>query len=59
MLKDDLLKGAKSAAEYLGLDIRTIYQMTENGSLPAIRKGRMLFFRRSELDAAFSSEVAA
>ncbi len=59
MLNVDLIKGAKAAADFCGLPPRTIYHMVENGNLPVIRKGkRTLFFRKSELDAAFRSEVA-
>nr|WP_246605093.1 helix-turn-helix domain-containing protein [Aquisediminimonas sediminicola] len=47
------------AAEYTGLTERQIYHMAEDGRLPVIRKGKRLFFRKSELEAAFRSEVAA
>jgi hypothetical protein len=33
--------------------------MTEQGLLPVIRKGRSLFYRKSDLDAAFTSEPVA
>lgn len=56
MLNADLINGARAAAEFCGLPIRTIYHLTETGSLPVIRKGRRLFYRRSELEAAFRSE---
>jgi len=57
-LKDDLIKGAKAAGEYCGLPARTIYHMVEKGHLPAIKLGaRQLFFRKSELDAAFRSDA--
>lgn len=58
MLRDDLLKGAKGASAYSGETERSIYHMVEKGLLPVIRKGRKLYFRKSELDAAFSSEAA-
>lgn len=58
MLSSDLLSGAKAAAAYLGESPRAIYHMTEKGQLPCIRKGRKLYFRKSELEAAFRSEVA-
>ncbi|MDJ0979250.1 MAG: helix-turn-helix domain-containing protein [Erythrobacter sp.] len=57
MLADDLLSGAKAAADYTGETPRAIYNMTEKGLLPVIRKGRKLYFRKSELDAAFRSEA--
>lgn len=54
-LSDDLIKGTPAAAAYCGLDPRTIYHLVEIGELPAIKKGKVLFFRKSELDAAFRS----
>ncbi|MEJ6594677.1 helix-turn-helix domain-containing protein [Parasphingorhabdus sp.] len=56
MLNADLIHGAAAAAAYCGLPRRTIYHMAGNGSLPYIRKGRKLFFRKSELESAFRSE---
>ena len=59
MLLDDLIKGAKGVeSETLGrIKARQIYHMVENGQLPVIRKGRSMYFRRSELEAAFRSEA--
>jgi hypothetical protein len=59
MLKDDLLAGAKAAADFTGQPVRAIYGMTDKGFLPCIKKGRKLYFRKSELERAFSSETAA
>lgn len=58
MLSNDLLSGAKAAAEYTGQSPRVIYHLAEQGLLPVIRKGRKLYFRKSELEAAFRSEAA-
>ncbi len=59
MLNADLIKGAKAAAEYTGLPRRVIYHLVEQNKLPVIRKGpRTLFFRKSELEAAFRSDAA-
>ena len=58
MLNHDLIRGAKAAASYCGLPRRAIYHLVESGELPVIRKGRRLFFRKSELEAAFRSEAA-
>ena len=55
-LKDDLLQGAAAVADYTGLDRRLIYRMVELNEIPHKRMGRRLFFRKSELDKAFSSE---
>lgn len=59
MLSNDLIKGARGAATYTGLSERSIYHMTEKGLLPVIRKGRTLFYRKSDLDSAFTSEPIA
>ena len=58
MLNADLLSGAKAAAEYIGETPRAVYHMADKGLLPVIRKGRKLYFRKSELEAAFRSEAA-
>jgi len=58
MLNADLIDGARRAAEFTGLSTRQIYNLVENGRLPVVRLGRKLFFRKSELEAAFRSEVA-
>lgn len=55
MLSHDLIDGAANAATYTGLTRRAIYHLVEAGELPVIRKGRKLFFRKSELEAAFRS----
>jgi hypothetical protein len=57
MLSDDLLKGAEAAAAFLGPVVtpRSVYHMVEQGHLPVIRKGRTLFFRKSDLEIAFTS----
>lgn len=54
-LRDDLIKGTTAAAAYCGLDPRTIYHLVEIGELPAVKKGKTLFFTKSSLDAAFRS----
>ncbi len=59
MLLADLIKGAKGVeAETDGrIKARQIYHMVENGHLPVIRKGRSMYFRRSELEAAFRTVI--
>lgn len=59
MLSEDLIKGARGAAKYLGISERSVYHMTEKRQLPVIRKGRTLFYRKSDLDQAFTSEPMA
>jgi excisionase family DNA binding protein len=58
MLSDDLLNGASAAAGYVGVTQRTIYRMADSGHIPVIRKGRKLYFRKSDLDKAFTAEAA-
>jgi excisionase family DNA binding protein len=57
MLGNDLIKGAKAVEVETGglITQRQVYHMIENGRLPVIRKGRAMYFRRSELEAAFRS----
>lgn len=59
MLNQDLIVGANAAAEYLGLSRSVVYHMVREGRLPVARKGKRLFFRKSEMDAAFRPETAA
>lgn len=58
MLNQDLVKGAKGAATFSGLSERQIYHLVEGGHLPCIRMGKSMFFRKSELEAAFRSAAA-
>ena len=57
MLSTDLIKGAKAVEVETGgvITARQVYHMVEQGHLPVIRKGRSMYFRRSELEAAFRS----
>ena len=50
----DLMEGAAAAAEFTGLTRRKIYRLVDEGHLPCVRKGRRIFFRKSELRAAFA-----
>ena len=59
MLADDLLPDAAAAAAFIGVTRRKVYHMVEAGSLPVVRKGSRLYFRRSELERAFSSDTPA
>lgn len=61
MLSSDLIKGADAAAEYSGgvLTAKQVYRMAALGQLPVTRKGRSLYFRKSELERAFTSEATA
>lgn len=57
-LSDDLLDGAAEAAVFVFGDSnkrRLIYRLTESGDLPVIRKGKRLFYRKSDLERAFQA----
>jgi excisionase family DNA binding protein len=58
-MNTDLIEGAADAATFTGLSRRKIYRLVEQGHMPSVRKGRRLYFRKSELDAAFSGGRAA
>lgn len=64
-LREDLLKGAKAAADYIGAGVtpRIIYRMLERGLLSAVKlgtgKNAVLYFRKSAIDAAFKATEAA
>ncbi len=58
-LRADLLNGANQAAQFTGLSARTIYHLVEAGSIPFHRKGSRLFFRKSELEISFRSDVGS
>ena len=57
-MNSDLIVGADGAAHYTGLSRRTVYRLVDEGHIPAIRKGRRLYFRKSELNRAFSAPEA-
>lgn len=54
----DLLNGATSAAAYLGLTRRQVYRLVDQGLVPCVKKGRRLYFRKAELERAFSSDLS-
>lgn len=58
MLNEDLISGAKAAAAFIGTKPRVVYHLVEKGHLPVIRTGKSMWFRKSELEAAFRSEAA-
>ncbi len=56
-LADDLLDGAAEIAEFVFGDreqtsVRRIFYMIAHGLLPATKRGRRIFGRRSEIDRA-------
>lgn len=57
-MNSDLIIGAKGAALYTGLSPRAVYRLADEGHIPVVRKGRRLYFRKSELDRAFRTQEA-
>lgn len=55
MLTDDLLEGADAIASYIGKTTRSTYHLLAANRLPHVRKGRRIYARKSELEAAFRS----
>jgi excisionase family DNA binding protein len=43
--------GAPDAARYLGLTLRTLYRLIDEGQVPAYKFGRVIRLRRHEIDA--------
>ena len=58
-MNNDLIEGASQAAAFTGLSRRKVYRLAELGHVPVVRKGRRLYFRKSELDLAFRAGRAA
>lgn len=60
MISHDLIKGANGVVQEMGgvINRRQVYHMVEHGRLPVIRKGKSMYFRRSELDSAFRGEAS-
>lgn len=56
-LSNDLIAGAAAAAHFTGLTVRAVYHLVEKGELPVTRKLGRLYFRKSELEAAFHSDM--
>lgn len=57
MLDGDIIRGTKAAAQYLGFTERQLWHMVYEGRVPHVRKGRRLFFRKTELERSFSGEA--
>lgn len=56
MLKDDLISGVPAMAAYSGLKEAEIYHLVAKGRIPAIKMGSKIYFRASEVEAAFKSQ---
>ena len=44
------LMDANELAEYLRLDIQTVYRKTANGEIPSVKIGRSIRYRRSSIE---------
>lgn len=58
-LKTDLLSGVKDIAGYIGEQETVTGRLIRDGLLPAFRRGRKIYARKSEIDAAFRSTASA
>ena len=58
MLSDDLLEGAGAIAGFIGKTERSTYHLIYNDQIPHFRRGRKIYARKSEIEAAFRSEPA-
>ncbi len=47
---DDQLMSVNEMAEYLNVNISTIYMWSQKGQMPAMKMGKMWRYRRSEID---------
>ena len=48
----------QEAADYLGVDYKTVYRLVRAGKLPAGKFGGMYRIRRDDLEAYFQAQVA-
>jgi excisionase family DNA binding protein len=47
----DQLMSVRDLADYLQVDMSTVYLWSQRGQVPAMKVGRMWRYRRSEIDA--------
>jgi excisionase family DNA binding protein len=47
--------GTPKAAEYLGISVRTLYRLMDEGRIPAYEMGRVYRLKRADLDAFLES----
>ncbi len=47
--------GSKETAELLGISLRTTYRLVDDGQLPAYQIGRVIRFKRDEVEAFIES----
>ena len=49
-MTDEPLMSVKDLAEYLQVDMSTIYLWSQRGQIPAMKVGKMWRYRRSEIE---------
>jgi PTS system nitrogen regulatory IIA component len=50
-MTDERLMSIKEVAEYLQVDMSTLYLWSQRGQIPAMKVGKMWRYRRSEIEA--------
>jgi PTS system nitrogen regulatory IIA component len=50
-MADEQLMNVTQLAEYLNVNISTVYMWSQQGQIPAMKMGKMWRYRRSEIDA--------
>jgi PTS system nitrogen regulatory IIA component len=54
-MADEQLMSVQETAEYLNVNISTVYMWSQKGQMPAMKIGKMWRYRRSEIDAWLNS----
>jgi PTS system nitrogen regulatory IIA component len=54
-MTDDKLMSVQELAEYLNVNISTVYAWSQQGQIPAMKIGTMWRYRRSEIEAWLDS----
>ena len=49
-MTDDQLMSVKELADYLNVNISTVYQWSQQGQVPAMKIGKMWRYRRAEIE---------
>jgi PTS system nitrogen regulatory IIA component len=49
-MAEEQLMSVKELAEYLNVNISTVYMWSQHGQIPAMKIGKMWRYRRSEID---------
>jgi PTS system nitrogen regulatory IIA component len=50
-MTEERLMSIKEVAEYLQVDLSTLYLWSQRGQIPAMKVGKMWRYRRSEIEA--------